>query len=81
MIHAGIDGFSRIPVYLAASCNNLSQSVLWHFLAAVGERVGVRVYEKWIEAVPAQPRLEEASGLLTQSFKRLWCCRPMSFRC
>lgn len=35
VIHGGIDGFSRIPVYLEASCNNQSQTVLRHFLAAV----------------------------------------------
>ena len=40
MIHGGIDGFSRIPVYLAASSNNLSQTVLRHFLAAV-EKYGL----------------------------------------
>ena len=40
VIHGGIDGFSRIPVYLVASCNNQSQTVLGHFLAAV-EKYGL----------------------------------------
>jgi hypothetical protein len=35
VIHGGIDGFSRIPVYLEASCNNRSETVLRHFLQAV----------------------------------------------
>ena len=40
VIHGGIDGFSRIPVYLVASCNNQSQTVVGHFLAAV-EKYGL----------------------------------------
>lgn len=40
VVHGGIDGFSRIPVYLAASCNNKSQTVLRAFLAAV-EKYGL----------------------------------------
>lgn len=35
VIHGGIDGFSRIPVYLAASSNNCAETVLQHFLEAV----------------------------------------------
>lgn len=35
VVHGAIDGFSRIPVYLTASCNNRSQTVLGLFLAAV----------------------------------------------
>lgn len=35
VIHGGIDGFSRIPVYLGASCNNRSETVVRHFLEAV----------------------------------------------
>ena len=34
MIHGGIDGFSRIPVYLAASTNNRSETFLECFLEA-----------------------------------------------
>lgn len=37
VIHGGIDGFSRIPVYLAASTNNRSETVLECFLEAVAE--------------------------------------------
>ena len=33
--HGGIDGFSRIPVYLAASTNNRAETVLKQFLKAV----------------------------------------------
>ena len=36
VIHGGIDGYSRIPVYLAASVNNRSETVVQHFLEAVG---------------------------------------------
>ena len=35
IIHGGIDGFSRLPVYLAASSNNRAETVLQHFLKAV----------------------------------------------
>ena len=37
MIHGGIDGYSRIPVYLHASDNNLSDKVHALFLNAVNE--------------------------------------------
>ena len=37
VIHGGIDGFSRLPVYLKASSNNLSNTVLECFLSAVRE--------------------------------------------
>ena len=36
VVHGGIDGFSRLPVYLKASTNNTSGTVLNHFLGAVG---------------------------------------------
>lgn len=35
VIHGGIDGFSRIPVYLAASTNNRAETVFQRFLEAV----------------------------------------------
>ena len=35
VVHGGIDGYSRIPVYLAASSNNRSETVLCLFLEAV----------------------------------------------
>lgn len=37
VIHGGIDGFSRLPVYLRASANNSSDTVLQCFLGAVRE--------------------------------------------
>ncbi len=40
VVHGGIDGFSRIPVYLVASSNNRSCTVLGHFLVAV-EKYGL----------------------------------------
>ena len=40
VIHGVIDGFSRIPVYHEASCNNQSQTVLGHFIAAA-EKYGL----------------------------------------
>ena len=35
IVHGGIDGFSRLPVYLRASNNNKSETVLQCFLGAV----------------------------------------------
>lgn len=35
VVHGGIDGYSRIPVYLSASSNNRANTVLHHFLRAV----------------------------------------------
>ena len=35
MIHGGIDGYSRIPVFLRCSANNFASTVLSHFLEAV----------------------------------------------
>ncbi len=35
VIHGGIDGYSRVPVYLAASDNNRANTVLTHFIRAV----------------------------------------------
>ena len=35
VVHGGIDGFSRLPVYLVASNNNKSDTVLAAFLNAV----------------------------------------------
>lgn len=37
VIHGGIDGYSRIPVYLSASSNNRSETVLQLFLEAVSK--------------------------------------------
>ena len=37
MIHGGIDGFSRLPVYLKASNNNRAETVLECFEHAVAE--------------------------------------------
>ncbi len=36
IVHGGIDGYSRIPVYLHACDNNKSESVLKAFMGAVG---------------------------------------------
>ena len=35
MVHSGIDGYSRLIVYLQCSCNNRRDTVLTHFLVAV----------------------------------------------
>lgn len=35
MIHAGVDGFSRLPVYIGASNNNRAETVLGLFIDAV----------------------------------------------
>ena len=35
VVHGGIDGFSRIPVYLVASSNNKADTVLSAFINAV----------------------------------------------
>lgn len=37
MIHGGVDGFSRIPVYLRASNNNTAGTVFEQFMKAVHE--------------------------------------------
>ena len=37
MIHGGVDGYSRLPVYLKASDNNRAETVLADFLEAVNE--------------------------------------------
>ena len=37
VVHGGIDGYSRLPVYLQASTNNTSDTVLKCFLTAVTE--------------------------------------------
>ena len=36
VIHAGVDGYSRIPVYLHASSNNRATTVLSLFTEAIG---------------------------------------------
>ena len=36
MIHGGVDGFSRIPVFLSCSSNNCASTVLQLFIEAVG---------------------------------------------
>lgn len=36
-MHAGIDGFSRVPVYLQCSNNNRAETVLKLFQVAVSE--------------------------------------------
>ena len=35
VVHGGVDGFSRLPVYLQASTNNTAETVLQCFLNAV----------------------------------------------
>ena len=37
MIHGGLDGYSRLPIYLKASDNNRAETVLADFLEAVNE--------------------------------------------
>ena len=37
VVHGGIDGYSRIPVYLSASSNNRADTVLHQFLQAVSQ--------------------------------------------
>ena len=37
VVHGRIDGFSRLPVYLTASNNNCSETVLHAFLEAVSK--------------------------------------------
>ena len=37
MIHGGVDGYSRLPVYLKVNTNNTATTVLSAFLGAVEE--------------------------------------------
>lgn len=37
MVHGGIDGYSRLPVYLKCSTNNKASTVLEAFLQAVNK--------------------------------------------
>ncbi len=37
VIHGGIDGYSRLPIYMKASTNNRAETVLDSFLSAVHE--------------------------------------------
>ena len=36
-MHGGIDGYTRIPVYLKCSSNNMADTVLHRFIKAVEE--------------------------------------------
>ena len=37
VIHGGVDGYSRMPVYLRCANNNRAQTVLMHFKEAVSK--------------------------------------------
>ena len=37
MVHGGIDGYSKVPVYLKVSSNNKAETVLSAFLEGVDE--------------------------------------------
>ena len=55
VIHGGIDGFSRIPVYLLASNNNKAETVATAFIACVAGGTYSRARENGkLEIPPAQ---------------------------
>ena len=87
VIHGGIDGFSRLPVFLKASTNNKSETVLECFLIAVGayglpSRVrcdkggeNVKVSEFWLnhpERGPGRGSCITGRSVHNQRIEHLW---------
>ena len=43
VVHGGVDGFSRLPVYLRCGTDNKASTVLQCFLSAINEYTGCRL--------------------------------------
>jgi hypothetical protein len=78
-MHGGIDGFSRIPVYLSASTNNRSETVLRLFLEAVSKyslpgpiRVVVTTCCSILVGVLAYGSFITGRSVHNQRIERLW---------
>lgn len=74
MIHGGIDGFSRLIVYLHASTNNRASTVLALFREAISyynvpSRVGS---DRGLENVEVGRFMIQTRGMNNQRIERLW---------
>lgn len=87
VVHGGVDGYTRIPVYLKAGNNNLSDTVLSLFLEATreyglpsrvrsdkgGENVGVSLFMlQCPERGPGRGSMIVGRSVHNQRIERLW---------
>lgn len=81
VVHGGVDGFSRLPVYLQASSNNTAETVLQCFLNAVsrvrcdkgGENVKVSQYMLChLDRGPGRGSCIAGRSVHNQRIERLW---------